>query len=119
MKGVCGNLDELKQLGKSKKNSYTFEQLKDKNLKNLDGESNAEVSERMQKFLFEIIENYNYKKIAIVSHGASIKFFLANYCEFDENMNLYYNNKILNVKSPSIFNIRIKNSRIVDIKQVY
>lgn len=114
-----GNLTKLKELGKYKKNSFTIEQLKDKNLKNIDGESNAEVSKRMQSILNEIINNYDKRKIAVISHGASIKFLLANYCKFDDNNDLIYNNKLLNVKSPSIFNIKIKNNIVSDITQIY
>lgn len=47
MKENYGNLDALKKLGEGKKLSFTKEQLIDKDLKNIDGESNKEVEKRM------------------------------------------------------------------------
>lgn len=114
-----GDLDKLKELSKNKPNSFVAQQLRDINLKNIGGESNKEVSNRMSSFLDEVSSKYGKKKIAIVSHGASIKFLLLNYCELDEKYNLIYNKKILNVKSPSIFNIKIEDRIIYDIRQVY
>lgn len=114
-----GNLNQLNELGKNKKHSLTFEQLKDRSLKNSGGESNEEVSIRMKSFLNDIINNYDCKKIAVISHGASIKFLLSNYCELDNDMNLLYNNTLLNVNSPSVFNIKIRNNKITDIIQLY
>lgn len=114
-----GDINKIKELVKNKENSFTVQQLKDKDLKNINGESNKEVSKRMQSFLHEIINNYDYKKIAIVSHGASIKFLLSNYCKLDNNMNLVYNNKILNIKSPSVIQLKVSNNNVYSIKQIY
>lgn len=113
-----GDLESLKKLGKNKQDSYTNEQLKDIYLKNIGGESNKEVSERMELFLKDMIDN-DFKKIAVISHGASIKFLLSRYCEVDNQCNLRYNNELLNVSSPSIFDIKIKNKEIIDIQQIY
>ena len=108
----------MRELGKNKQDSYTNEQLKDIYLKNKEGESNNEVSERMELFIKDIISN-DAKKIAIISHGASIKFWLSRYCEIDEQCNLQYNNQRLYIESPSVFNIKIKNKEIMDIKQIF
>ncbi len=113
-----GDLKKLRELGKNKQDSYTNEQLKDIYLKNKEGESNNEVSERMELFIKDIISN-DAKKIAIISHGASIKFWLSRYCEIDEQCNLQYNNQRLYIESPSVFNIKIKNKEIMDIKQIF
>lgn len=114
-----GDLRQLKELGKTKKNSFTNEQLRNIDLKNTGGESNREVSTRMKVFLKEIISNYAFRKIAVVSHGASIKFLLSNYCKMDGQCNLFYKNNKLEVESPSVFNIKIKNKEIIDINQIY
>ena len=80
MKENYGNLDALKKLCEGKKLPFTNEQLIDKELKNIDGESNKEVEKRMNEFFNELIKtNDDSKNIAVVSHGASIKFFLRNY----------------------------------------
>ena len=113
-----GDLEKLRELGKNKQDSYTNEQLRDIYLKNVGGESNKEVSERMELFLKDVINN-DSRKVAVISHGASIKFWLSRYCEIDEQCDLRYNNQLLYVSSPSIFDIKIKNREIIDIKQIY
>ena len=53
-------------------------QILDPNLKNYLGESNLEVRKRMKEAIFSIISQNIGKRIAIVSHGGSIKFYLLN-----------------------------------------
>ena len=53
-----GDLNELKSLGKSKKLSFTKEQLLNENLKTKYGESHFEVKKRMQNFITDILNNY-------------------------------------------------------------
>lgn len=113
-----GNLEELKKMGENRKMNFTKEQLKDKELKNVDGESNIEVAKRMEEVLTKIIDS-NYKKIAVVSHGASIKFWLSQYCEIDGNVDLIYNNNKLDIKSPSVLAITVKNKIITNISQIF
>ena len=113
-----GDLEKLRELGKNKQDSYTNEQLRDIYLKNVGGESNEEVSERMELFLKDVINN-DSRKVAVISHGASIKFWLSRYCKIDDQCQLRYNNQLLYVSSPSIFDIKIKNREIIDIKQIY
>ena len=54
-------------------------QLLDENLKNIDGESNIEVRKRMLSFFEDLLNKYSEKNIALVSHGAAIKYFLQNF----------------------------------------
>lgn len=41
----------------------------------------------------EIFDKYEGKRIAIISHGGAIKFYLLSYCEVNENLNLEYKGK--------------------------
>ena len=50
MRENYGDLNALKKLGEEKKLPFTKEQLIDKELKNIDGESNNEVEKRMNEF---------------------------------------------------------------------
>ena len=69
-----GNLDELKKLGNIYKRVFAEEQLLDIRLKNIEGENREEVNKRMTNCINEIILNNENKKIAIVSHGAAMRF---------------------------------------------
>ena len=57
--------------------------LMNERLKTKEGESSFEVRERMFSAISEILQNNLNKRIAIVSHGAVIKYYLQNFCEFD------------------------------------
>lgn len=65
------------------------------NLKNMHGESRKEVNIRMLEGLNEILSEYKGKKVAIVSHGAAIKFLLMNWCDLNSSYQLVYDKKIL------------------------
>ena len=58
-----GILADLKELGKTKKHSFTEEQLLDSKLKNTDGESREEVNLRVSSFMNEILNNFLSKVI--------------------------------------------------------
>lgn len=75
MKENYGNLESLKKLGESKSMPFTLEQLIDQDLKNIGGESNKEVKNRMNDFFSNLFNMKEWRSVAIVSHGASIKFF--------------------------------------------
>ena len=103
---------------KKKPYSYTVGQMLDGNLKDEGGESRIETSERFCKGFNEIVNNTSSKKIAIVSHGAAIKFFLMNYCSLDKEHNLIFKGRIVCPKKldyPSIVKIVINNKKIEDI----
>lgn len=89
-----GNLIELEKLGVNKKDNFTIEQLIDPTFKNIDGECNIEVRNRMTACINEIIDNNEEKNIAIVSHGAAIRFYIQNWCEYNYDKDEYlFNNK--------------------------
>ena len=115
-----GDLETLKKMAKNKKNSYTTEQLLNRKLKNKDGESCEEVSKRMKEKIQEIVEN-GPENIAIVSHGAAIKFYLSNFCRIDENINFIYNEKIIikkNINSPDIIKLTFSNNSLRNIEHI-
>lgn len=78
------------------KNNFTTEQLLDPTLKNIGGESNLEVRKRMLEFFEYIINEYEDKRIAVVSHGAAIKFLLQYFCEYDYKSECFlFGNKVV------------------------
>ena len=91
MRENYGDLEELKKLGKNKKNTYTVEQL---------------------------INEDNNKKIVAVSHGASIKFLLMQWCILNENNNLEYQNKQIIINSPSVIELTFKGKELINLKQI-
>lgn len=107
-----GNLKTLIELGKDKRHTYTEEQLKDENLKNVDGENRIEVNKRMTTSLNKILKDNIGKKVVIVSHGAAIKFLLLNWCDLNENYKLVYNNSIIEVESPSAIKLEFKKESL-------
>ena len=101
---------------------YTVEQLLDENLKNQNGESNLEVRKRMLSFFEEILKKEQGKNIAIISHGAGIKYFLQNWCKYNkENDCMIYNNQILcsrKIEYTGIIKIEILNEQIYNIEKI-
>ena len=112
-----GNQEKLKELGKNKTKSFVEEQLLNENFKNIDGESRNEVYERMSSCINDILDTEN-EKIAIVSHGAAIKYYLIKECELDNKFNLIYKGNMLNITSPSLLRIIFENKKIIDINQI-
>lgn len=118
MKENYGDLKELAELGKNKKNSYTTEQLIDKNLKNTDGENRIEVTSRMEEALNFVISQSSGKNIAIVSHGASIKFLLMKWCSLNKNNQIEFNGQIITLNSPGIIELLYKGEKLVQLTQI-
>lgn len=115
---IIGNLDELKKLGNIYRHTFTEEQLLDNNLKNIDGENRLEVNKRMTNCINEILLNNENKKIAIVSHGAAMRFYLMNYCSLNDDIKLVYNDNILDFLSPSIIKLTFDKLDLIDIKNI-
>ena len=99
-------------------NPFTIEQLLDEQLKNADGESRIEVTERMEKAFNRILSQNIGKNIAIVSHGASIKFLLMKWCNLDNNNQLEYNGKIINLNSPGVLKLVFNDTELIDLTQI-
>lgn len=113
-----GNIEELKKLGERYSLTFTEEQLLDKKLKNINGESREEVNKRMTKAINEILVDNENKKIVIVSHGAAIKFYLMNFCTLNDEIKLEYKNNILDFSQPSVIKLEFNNYKIVNIKNI-
>lgn len=116
-----GNKNELIEIGKGKKYRYVEEQLLNTELKTSDGENAKEVNERFTNFMNELIANNIGKKIAVVSHGAALRFYLAQYCniEKDENkVSLMYKGNEIQFNSPEIIKVIFENNDVILIKNL-
>ena len=113
-----GNLDKLKELGKTKQHSFTLEQLLDKDLKIEYGESMNEVNERMSLAVSDILKNYENKKVAIISHGAAMKFYLMNFCNLNDDMQILFKDKVLDFSYSSIIKLSFNKNEIINIRNI-
>ena len=115
-----GNLQELGEFMKDKSTrDPSQEQLLDRTFRTSDGESAEQTRKRMNKFFDKILKEYEGKRIAVISHGGSIKFFLLNWCTVNENVKLVYNkNIILNIKSPCLLKLIFRKNELIDLKQI-
>ena len=115
-----GNKNELKDMSNNFKYMYTTEQILNKDLKSSDGENSLEAQSRFKNCFNKIIANNSNNKIAIVSHGAIIKFFLLTFTSFNLDEKVFkWNNKIIakeKLNSPEIIKLILnKNNEIVDV----
>ena len=115
-----GNLKELGEFMKDKNTrDPSQEQLLDRKFKTSDGESAEQTRERMNIFFDKILKEYEGKRIAVISHGGSIKFFLLNWCTVNQNVKLVYNkNAILNIKSPCLLKLIFRKNELIDLEQI-
>jgi broad specificity phosphatase PhoE len=116
-------LGNLKELGEFMKDKATRdpsqEQLLDRTFRTSDGESAEQTRERMNKFFAKILKEYCGKRIAVVSHGGSIKFFLLNWCKVNKDVKLVYNNeKVLNIKSPCLLKLIFNGNELIELEQI-
>ena len=116
-------LGNLKELGEFMKDKATRdpsqEQLLDRTFRTSDGESAEQTRERMNKFFAKILKEYCGKRIAVVSHGGSIKFFLLNWCKVNKDVKLVYNNeKVLNIKSPCLLKLTFSVNELIELEQI-
>lgn len=113
-----GNLDKLKELGKTKQHSFTLEQLLDKDLKIEYGESMNEVNKRMSLAINDILKSYENKKVAIISHGAAMKFYLMNFCNLNDDMQILFKDKVLDFSYSSIIKLSFNKNEIINIRNI-
>lgn len=90
----------------------------DENLKNVDGESRKEVSERMEKSFNTILKENLGNRIVIVSHGASIKFLLMKWCKLNDKNEMEFNGKIIKLNSPGIIKLVFEDNELLELEQV-
>ena len=87
-------IDSWKQLPKN----FEREQFLDENYKIGNGESQKEVRERMYSTIINILNEYNNKRVAIISHATAISYLLKKWCDIqqvDDKLRYIFNNKIL------------------------
>ena len=118
MKENYGDLITLRELGKGKSNSFTTDQLLDENLKNVDGESRKEVTDRVERSFNTILKENMEKRIAIVSHGATIKFLLMKWCKLNDKNEIQFNKKTINLNSPGIIKLIFEDNELLKLEQI-
>lgn len=118
MKENYGNLASLQNLEKINGRNFTVEQLLNENLKNEDGENRKEVTKRMQEAFYKVFNENINKNIAIVSHGAAIKFLLMKWCKLNNDYNLEYDNKEIILNSPGVIQLTFQEGKLLELKQI-
>ena len=113
-----GNLEDLSKWMKNKTIGVVQAYLQDRKWKARDGESGEEATKRVTNFLQKILKEYEGKRIALVSHGALISFLLTNWCELNQDIKLVFNNKIIEIKEPSVTKLTFDNQRLLDIESI-
>ena len=114
-----GNIEDLAKFMNDKETrDPSREQLAFSEFKTRDGESAKDTNKRMNEFIGEILEEYKEKRIAVVSHGGAIKFYLLSYCRVNERLNLEYKGKELNISSPCLLKLTFKDNKLVDLKKI-
>ena len=94
------------------------EQLAFPDFKTRDGESANETNKRMTDFIDFILKEYEGKKVAIVSHGGSIKFYLLSYCKVNKNLNLEYNGNELKITSTCLLKLTFNGKQLVNLERI-
>ena len=113
-----GNLEDLSKWMKNKKVGVVQAYLQDREWKAREGESCEEATKRVTIFLQKILQENNRKKIVLVSHGALISFLLTNWCELNEEMKLVFNNKIIEIKEPSVTKLTFDKQTLINIESI-
>ena len=114
-----GNIEDLAKFMNNKETrDPSREQLAFPEFKTCDGESANDTNKRMNEFIGELLEKYKGKRIAVVSHGGAIKFYLLSYCSVNEKLNLEYKGKELNITSPCLLKLIFKGNKLVELKKI-
>ena len=109
------------------KEDFWINQFINKDLKNVNGESQVDVQNRMHVKIKEILSRNDNKKIAIVCHNACILFYLLKFCklvkaEVNKKLTIKFNDKILikdNImKSPSIMKLEFEGDKLINISYI-
>ena len=114
-----GNIEDLaKFMADKDTRDPSREQLAFPDFKTRDGESANDTNKRMNDFINEILNKYRGKRVAIISHGGAIKFYLLNYCEVNESLNLSYKGEEVIVNSPCLLKLTVRNDDLVSLQQI-
>ena len=114
-----GDLEDLARFMTDKETrDPSREQLAFPEFKTRDGESANETNKRMNEFIREILEKYEGKRIAVISHGGSIKFLLLSYCKVNKNLNLEYKKNELCINSPCLLKMTFRQNELLNLEQI-
>ena len=114
-----GNIEDLaKFMADKDTRDPSREQLAFPDFKTRDGESANDTNKRMNDFINEVLKRYRGKRVAIISHGGAIKFYLLNYCEVNESLNLSYKGEEVMVNSPCLLKLTFRNDDLVSLQQI-
>jgi broad specificity phosphatase PhoE len=120
-----GDLATLKQLAIDKANDYSryaIDQLVNPDFKNKDGESNNETMERMFDGISYLLNSNSNKRIAVVSHGAAIKFLLMKWCTYEhESDSILYKGKFIcntQIDTTDCIRLTFKDKELASIKKM-
>lgn len=114
-----GDLEDLARFMTDKETrDLSREQLAFPEFKTRDGESANETNKRMNEFISEILEKYEGKRIAVISHGGSIKFLLLSYCKVNKNLNLEYKKNELCINSPCLLKMTFRQNELLNLEQI-
>lgn len=114
-----GNLEDLaKFMAYKETRDPSREQLAFPEFKTRDGESANETNKRMNEFISEILEKYEGKRIAVISHGGSIKFLLLSYCKVNKNLNLECKKNELFISSPCLLKMTFRQNELLNLEQI-
>lgn len=92
--------------------------MQDRKWKVRDGENCEEATRRVTLFLQEILKENIGKRIVLVSHGALISFLLTNWCNLNKELKLMFNNKVIEIKEPSITKLTFDNQKLLNIESI-
>lgn len=113
-----GNLEDLSKWMENKTCGVVQAYLQDRRWKAREGESCEEAAQRVTLFLQKILKENMGKRVVLVSHGALISFLLTNWCGLNEELKLVFNNKIIEIKEPSITKLTFDDQKLINIESV-
>lgn len=114
-----GNIEDLAKFMNDKETrDPSREQLAFPDFKTRDGESANETNKRMNKFVSFILKEYEEKKVAVVSHGGAIKFYLLSYCKVNRNLNLEHNGNELKITSSCLLKLTFNEKQLENLEQI-
>ena len=58
------------------------------------------------------------KRIAVISHGGTIKFYLLSFCKVNERLNLEYKENELAINSPCLLKMTFRKNELVNLEQM-
>ena len=113
-----GNLEDLSKWMENKTIGVVQAYLQNQKWKAREGESCEDATKRVTHFLQKILKENKGKRIVLVSHGALISFLLTNWCDLNDEMKLIFNNKVIEIKEPSITKLTFENQKLLNIESI-